>query len=118
MLEEGANLKIHDPKVSQKQISTDLGIPSEDECIKKPEFSRLYNDKKWNKYSLKEDLFDDVDAIVILTEWDIYSKLDWNAISNKSRVPGWVFDTRLIVDEQKVLASGLNLWRVGDGTRN
>jgi len=118
LLEEGVNLKIHDPKVSKKQISTDLGIPSEDECIKNPKYNKLYNDKKWNKYSLQEDLFDDVDAIVVLTEWDIYSKLDWNAISNKLRAPGWVFDTRLVVDEQKVLASGLNLWRVGDGTLN
>ena len=37
-------------------------------------------------------------------------------ISNKMRKPGWVFDSRLIVNEQEVLASGLNLWRVGDGT--
>ena len=40
----------------------------------------------------------------------------WKDISNKMRSPGWVFDSRLIVNEQEVLASGLNLWRVGDGT--
>ena len=118
LLEEGANLKIHDPKVSKKQISNDLSIPPEDECIKNPEFNKLYSDKKWNKYSLTEDFFNDVDAIVILTEWVIYSKLDWKVISNKLRSPAWVFDTRLIVNEQEVLESGLNLWRVGDGTLN
>jgi len=116
LLEEGANLKIHDPKVSKKQISIALDVQTKDECIKKPEFVKSYDEKKWNKYSLKDDLFDDVDAVVILTEWDIYSKLDWKDISNKMRSPGWVFDSRLIVNEQEVLASGLNLWRVGDGT--
>ena len=93
-------------------------MPSEDEYIENPKFSVLHNEKKWSKYELIDDLFNDVDAVVILTEWDIYSHLDWNLISKKMRAPGWVFDSRLIVDNQKVLASGLNLWRVGDGTLN
>ena len=32
------------------------------------------------------------------------------------RSPGWVFDTRLIVDEERVINSGLSFWRVGVGT--
>ena len=118
MIEEGANLRIHDPKVSKKQISIDLGIPSEDECIKNPQFNGLFNDMRWNKYSLDNNLFNDVDAVVILTEWDIYSNLDWEKISIKMRSPGWVFDARLIVNEKNVLSSGLNIWRVGDGNLN
>ena len=31
------------------------------------------------------------------------------------RSTGWVFDTRLIVDEEKVINSGLNFWRLVDG---
>jgi len=34
------------------------------------------------------------------------------------RSPGYVFDTRLIINKQKVIDSGLNLWRVGDGNLN
>ena len=43
--------------------------------LKTPEFSVLYNEKKWSKYELIDDLFNDVDAVVILTEWDIYAAL-------------------------------------------
>ena len=78
----------------------------------------MYSHKKWNKYSLKEDLFNDVDAVVILTEWDIYSNLDWNKISTKMRSPGWVFDSRSITNSEKILGSGLRFWRVGDGNLN
>ncbi len=116
LLEEGANLKIHDPKVEKKQIAIDLGIPPEDECINNPELSSLYKDKKWNKYRLDNDFFNDVDAVVVLTEWDIYSEMDWIKIAKKMRSPGWVFDSRSIVNEKKVFDSGLKLWRVGDGT--
>ena len=53
-----------------------------------------------------------------LQEWDIYPEVDGNEISKTIRPPGWVFDSRFIVDKQKVLSSGLNLWRVGDGKHN
>ena len=117
LLEEGAILKIHDPKVTKKQISLDLGIKSKNEFESNTEFNPAYIEKKWDKYSLDdENLFDQVDAVIVLTEWDIYSELNWENISKKMRSPGWVFDSRLIIDKQRVLDSGLNLWRVGDGT--
>ena len=43
-------------------------------------------------------------------------KLDWGEISSLMKTPGWVFDTRLIVDEEGVINSGLSFWRVGVGT--
>ena len=117
LLEEGAILKIHDPKVTKKQISFDLGIKSKNESESNTELNPLYIEKKWDKYSLDdENLFDQVDAVIVLTEWDIYSELNWENISKKMRSPGWVFDSRLIIDKQRVLDSGLNLWRVGDGS--
>ena len=54
--------------------------------------------------------------MIVLTEWDIYSKINWIKVSKKMRSPAWVFDTRLIVDEEQVINSGLNFWRVGVGT--
>ena len=117
--EEGAILKIHDPKVSKKQIGLDLGVPASDELIKNPDFfNELNMEKHWDKYQLSDDLFDQADAVIILTEWDIYSKLNWENISKRMRSPAWVFDSRLVVDKQKVIDSGLNLWRLGDGTIN
>ena len=51
--------------------------------------------------------------IVVITEWDEFSEIDWNLASKKMRKPGWVFDTRNILDHAKVKKSGLNLWVVG-----
>ena len=53
------------------------------------------------------------DSVVVLTEWEEYSSINWEEVSKKMRKPGWVFDTRNIVDQLKVEKSGLNLWVVG-----
>ena len=37
-----------------------------------------------------------------MTEWKDFSDIDWNLASKKMRKPGWVFDTRNIVDQLKV----------------
>ena len=56
-----------------------------------------------------------VDAVVILTEWDIYKNLDWGKISKFMRKPAWVFDTRGLVDVTKLKNTDLNFWKIGDG---
>ena len=89
-----------------------------DELIKNPDFNELNIEKQWDKYQLSDELFDQADAVIILTEWDIYSKLNWENISKRMRSPAWVFDSRLVIDKQKVIDSGLNLWSLGDGTIN
>ena len=61
-------------------------------------------------------VFDDAHAVVILTEWEEYSNLDWQIISKKMQKPAWIFDSRLIVNTKKVLEANLKLWRIGDGT--
>ena len=56
------------------------------------------------------------DAIVVLTEWEKYSLLDWQEISNRMRKPSWVFDSRSIISQKEVIKANLNFWRIGDGT--
>ena len=58
---------------------------------------------------------DGADADLVLTEWQEYSQINWEKVSNKMRKPAWVFDARLIVNAKKVIESNLNLWRIGDG---
>ena len=64
------------------------------------------------------EVFIHSDAVLILTEWDFYSKIDWQMVSKKMRPPAWVFDSRSIVNQKKVIDAGLNFWRIGDGSRN
>ena len=65
-----------------------------------------------------EDVFIEIDASLILTEWDEYSKINWQSASEKMRSPAWVFDSRSVVDQKNVIDAGLNFWRIGDGSRN
>ena len=102
--------------MTKKQVALDLGVPSIEECIKNEGLAKKYKEEKWEKSHLDNDFFDSLDAVIVLTEWDIYSEINWEQASKKMRSPAWVFDTRLIVDEEQVINSGLNFWRVGVGT--
>ena len=119
LLEEGANLKIHDPKVTEEQIMKELGImPCNKKNLAKNSLSLKNDEGLWEKESSINEAVKNVDAILILTEWDIYHKLDWQEISKLMRRPSWVFDTRSVVNPIKVKDAGLNLWRIGDGIIN
>ena len=107
LIEEGALLNIYDPKVSQTQIAKDLTISEMD--IDGP------NKQKWLYSESVYDTVIDTDAAIFLTEWNEFENLNWEIISQSMRQPSWVFDTRSIVDIQKVKESGLNIWQVGYG---
>ena len=116
LLEEGANLIIHDPIVDVKQIAKDLkSNPANKQNIKK-----VYkNDNYSGEWSFADDLassFVDTHAIVILTEWEEYSNLDWVNCTKSMKKPAWIFDSRLIIDPIKLLKSNINLWQIGNGT--
>ena len=69
----------------------------------------------WTEASSVEDAMTGADAVVFLTEWQHYRELNWSYLARLMRKPAWVFDARAVVDPSQVKASGLSLWRVGDG---
>ena len=112
LLDEGAILNIHDPKVNKKQIEKELNLTpfeydeSDEENLK---------EGSWNKIEDIKNVFNNADAVVILTEWEQYRNINWVEISNKMRRPSWVFDVRSIVDPKEIINAGFNFWRIGDG---
>ena len=108
LLNEGGILIIYDPKVKKMQIEKDLSfqLNNKDDVVHKGENDLIFAE---NIY----DVFDLSDCVVVMTEWDEFSKINWNLASKKMRKPGWVFDTKNIVDQKKVKESGLNLWVLG-----
>ena len=66
---------------------------------------------------LDNDIFSDADAILILTEWEVYADINWMEVSKKMRRPAWLFDLRSIIDPKKIENTILNFWRIGDGLR-
>jgi len=115
LIEEGAILKIHDPKVNKYQIEDDLNLEEHSHLLSKDNF-KIQRDGAWIFSEDIMDSFEEVDAVVVLTEWFEYSKLNWEIISKKMRKPGWVFDARSIISAKDVINSGLKLWRIGDGS--
>tara|TARA_B100000161_G_scaffold70580_2_gene48469 strand:- start:2659 stop:4044 length:1386 start_codon:yes stop_codon:yes gene_type:complete len=97
---EGAELRIYDPKVNNLQIEKEL------------DFKESFT----NHLSTTANLYEaclDADAILIMTEWEEFKRLDFTKISTMMRKPSWVLDTRNIIDRKKAKDAGLNVWNVG-----
>lgn len=97
LIEEGALLQIHDPKVSIDQISRDLGAEG------------------WLAAATPLEASRGADAVLVLTEWQAYASLDWSAMAAVLRHPAWVFDSRGITDAAAARSAGLKVWRIGKG---
>ena len=109
LLEEGAQLVIHDPKVAADQMARDLNQEPASQV------DRLSGTGSWAEAGSVEDAVMGADAVLILTEWQHYRDLNWQALAAQMRKPAWVFDARSVADPAQIKAAGLSLWRVGDG---
>ncbi len=116
LIDEGAELFIHDPKVSPKQIENDLQIkPLNDSDYKNkdPFENRLGH---WT-FCKNLDIFDKAHAVLLLTEWEEYKYIKWDKVVKRMIRPAWVFDSRSIIDSELVKKAGLNFWSLGDGSQ-
>ena len=103
LLEEGAELAIHDPKVSAEQIANDLGSETGS------------GEGTWCLANSAQEACVGADACVLLTEWPAYKKLNWSSIASIMRRPAWLFDARAVADATAARSAGLQVWRVGEG---
>ena len=53
------------------------------------------------------------DAIALMTEWDIYPKLDYEIIYKTMTKPAFIFDGRNILDYKKLFKIGFNVFPIG-----
>ena len=109
LLEEGAQLAIHDPKVDPVQIARDLKQEAAAAA------DALSGTGSWALAGSVEEAVSGADAVLILTEWRQYRQLNWADLAARMRRPAWVFDSRAVSDPHQVRAAGLSFWRVGDG---
>tara|TARA_A100001388_G_C28747664_1_gene490399 strand:+ start:145 stop:1581 length:1437 start_codon:yes stop_codon:yes gene_type:complete len=118
LLEEGAFLSIHDPKVSKEQMQNDLKIEPLETSINYDEIFDFFNfEGNWIYEDTIYNAVESSDAVVVLTEWEEYTKINWEEVSNKMRRPSWIFDARSILDKKQIINNGLLLWRIGDGSK-
>lgn len=107
LLIEQANLAIYDPKVSLEQILVDLeyvGITDARERAKEGKIVKVD--------SVKEAA-DQSHALALLTEWDEFKTLDYEAIFPMMLKPAFLFDGRNIVDRKAVKEIGFEVFSIG-----
>jgi len=99
LLEERANLAIYDPKVKKVQILNDLSVTEEDPKV------TVYDDP----YEAAKGAY----AILILTEWDVFQSLDYEAIYKDMQRPAFIYDGRNILDIKALRAIGFDANGIG-----
>ena len=99
LLEEGAKLSVYDPKVIEKQILS--------------EFKNIKHNKNISVKNSALEAAEGSDAILVLTEWEEFKKLNWTEIYSVMRKPCWIFDSRICLDKKYLKDIGFNLWTLG-----
>ncbi len=97
LIAEEANVVVYDPKVTENQIKSDLGITADKISIDKNPMEACKG----------------AHAIAILTEWDEFTTYDWQKIYDNMLKPAFVFDGRNLLDKKKMAAIGFVYTAVG-----
>ena len=63
-----------------------------------------------------KDTTENAHAVVILTEWDEYTNLDWEKLSTKMIKPSWLFDARSLINCDSLKKVEILSWKVGNGS--
>jgi UDPglucose 6-dehydrogenase len=100
MLEEGAHLAIHDPKAMENARKDLEGMPGGVEFCEDP-------------YAAAKGAH----AIVLLTDWDEYRKLDFERMHQEMQIPAFIFDGRNCLDQNSLFEIGFNVFGVGKSER-
>jgi len=106
LLDEGAELAIYDPKVSEGQIAADLEQPAGDGG---------HDRGGWQLSSSALEAARGADAVLVLTEWSEFAAIPWVELAAVMRKPAWVFDARARLDHGVARAAGFHVWVVGQG---
>jgi UDPglucose 6-dehydrogenase len=105
LINEQAKIALFDPKVSQKQVLSDLDYLES----RKP----AENEKHIASYENPYDACKNAHAIAVLTEWDEFKDYDWQKIYDSMLKPAFVFDGRNLLDGDKLKAIGFVYQSIG-----
>jgi UDPglucose 6-dehydrogenase len=111
LIEDGANIHVYDPKVSESKIKADLRYLWElngitELCIEN-KLNQIFVHKEHNE-ALKNS-----HAVAILTEWDEFKAYNWERIYQNMYKPAFVFDGRNILDASLLKSIGFQFKGIG-----
>mgnify|MGYP005724619731 FL=1 len=113
LLEDGANIHVYDPKVSEAKIKADLSYLWELNGVTDARIAQKL--AQVFVHTDVQDALKDSHAIAILTEWDEFKSYDWNNIYENMYKPAFVFDGRNILDSTLLKTIGFQFIGIGKG---
>ena len=105
LINEQANIALFDPKVSQKQVLSDLNYLE----TRRAEENEKHITSHENAYEACKNAH----AIAVLTEWDEFREYDWQKIYDSMLKPAFVFDGRNILDSKELEKIGFVYHGIG-----
>jgi UDPglucose 6-dehydrogenase len=113
LIEDGADIHIYDPKVSEAKIKSDMRYVWELKGVIEEKIVQKLN--QIFVYDTPQEAMDHAHAIAVVTEWDEFKTYDWAAIYEKMYKPAFVFDGRNILDAEQLSAIGFMVKGIGKG---
>jgi UDPglucose 6-dehydrogenase len=113
LLEDGAEIHVYDPKVSETKIKADMRYVWELKGLTEEKITQKL--AQIFVYTNSMEATHKAHAIAVLTEWDVFKTYDWESIYSNMYKPAFVFDGRNILDVQKLAAIGFQVKSIGKG---
>lgn len=113
LIEDGAEIHVYDPKVSEAKIKADMRYLWELNGLAEQKIASKI--KQIFVYQSPMEALDQAHAIAVLTEWDEFKTYDWSTIYTNMYKPAFVFDGRNILDAEKLNAIGFEVKGIGKG---
>ncbi|RNF03375.1 putative UDP-glucose/GDP-mannose dehydrogenase family, NAD binding domain [Trypanosoma rangeli] len=127
LIQEGAKLRIYDPKVTRQQVMMELeNFFNTEHLLKGCTYERFMRDAPVHGRNNVKDILNNVEvvntaleasvnanAIVILTEWNEFATMNYAKHYEVMKQPALVFDGRLVVDAEKLMAIGFEVCVIG-----
>lgn len=111
LIQDGAELHVYDPKVSERRIRKDLielwEMRNFDESQIKINLKRIIYHK--NHF----ESINNTHGIAIITEWDEFKSYDWEKIYNSVLKPAFIFDGRNILNHEFLKIIGFEVYKIG-----
>ncbi|CAC9975295.1 UDP-glucose 6-dehydrogenase [Flavobacterium panici] len=111
LIEDGAEIHVYDPKVSEEKIKADMRYLWELKGLSEEKTKSKLN--QIFVYKTAIEALDEAHAATILTEWDEFKTYDWESIYNNMYKPAFLFDGRNILDFKKLAAIGFQVKGIG-----
>jgi UDPglucose 6-dehydrogenase len=114
LIEDGAEIHVYDPKVSEAKIKADMRYVWELNGLSDSKIETKL--KQIFVYENPTEALEQSHAIAVLTEWDEFKSYDWSVIYANMYKPAFVFDGRNILDVEKLNAIGFEVKGIGKGS--